>query len=108
MANTNSKRMLEITAWIRNGAHYRLYVKDGRIIRIQHHDSFCEESIYPNDSNFDWKFETAVYYLFEKEEVISLKKLYDVLEEDNLKIKVKHYINELIEKYEKSLAILKS
>lgn len=108
MANTTNKRMLEINVWNRSSTLYRLYVKEGKPIRIQYYNSFSDDTIYPNDNNFDWVFQSIVFCLFEKEEVKLLKELYDVLDERNLKARVKRYIDKLIENYEKRLAILKS
>lgn len=108
MANYNNRRLIEFFVSMKNGKAYYLYVKGGNPIRIRCCAHEGESIIYPEDPIFDWECERIIGYLYGNEMSSSLKKLYNALEEGKWKEKVKDYIDKLIDRYEKALAILKS
>lgn len=108
MPSNNNRRMTEIFVSMKNGKAYYLYVKGGKPIRIRCCAQEGDSTIYPKDAIFDWECERIIGYLYSNEIHASLKKLYNALEDGKWKTQVKDYIDKLIERYEKGLAILKN
>lgn len=105
--NTNEKRLLKFTAHPTEERYYELYVKEGKIIYIMCFTP-CEcEVIHPEDDMFDLSFEITLTTLSQYKNLVHLKKLYNALEDGRWKEDVNKRINNLIDYFEKGLAILK-
>ena len=93
IGEANKKRLLEFTASMRDGKSYRLYVKEGKPIRIMRQTSCDSSTIYPKDHDFDCECKIVISCLCAYENLKQLKKLYDVLEDEYWKKDVKTRID---------------
>ena len=108
MSKVNAKRLLEFRAYTKYVGNFRLYVKDGKPIRIMRETPRENTTIYPEDSMFDVEFEIIIATLSQYENLKHLKKLYNALEDGRWKEDVNKCINNLIDYFERGLAILKT
>ena len=108
MNKVSKERLLEFNAYTKYDRNYRLYVKGGKPIRIMCETASDTTTLYPEDNRFDTEWQIIIATFSKHENLRNLKKLYNVLEEGYWKKDVKKHIDELINYYEKGLAILKS
>lgn len=111
MSNVDKNRLEEFfTRW--ETTDYTLYVRDGKAVRIKYsYYSDHEAHDYLNNKNnkgFWHRFKIIVYSFCKNNDIKSLKKLYNSLNEGDCKRYVEKSINELIDFYEKAIADLKS
>lgn len=107
MTKVSENRLLEFCANAGYNESFRLYVREGKPVRIERKVAKCSTTIFTNDWMFDSEFKAITSLLANHENPEPLKNLYDSLEEGKWKIIVKGRIDKLINDYEKGLAILK-
>ena len=108
MSNYSEKRLLEFEACMRYGISYRLYVKEGKPIRIIC-ETPCETiTIYPENRIFNSECYRIIGILCEYKNLKNLKRLYNALGEGKWKEHVGKCIEERINYFEKGIANLKS
>jgi len=108
MSKDNVKRLLEFRVYLKYYGNYRLYVKNGKPIRIMRETSSKSTTVYPEDEMFNTECKMIIAELSQYKNLRQLKKLYNVLEDGYWKKYVKDTINKRIDYFEKGLEILKS
>lgn len=111
MANIDKNRLEEFSVtW--NGTDYTLYVRDGKPVRIKYSLYSDHEGHYylnkKNNKGLWERFKIIVYSFCKDNDIKSLKRLYNSLNEGDFKRYVEKQINELIDFYEKAIADLRS
>ena len=111
MSKNNETNLLEFRACINLSLidrGYRLYVKEGKPIRMMSETKYVAITLYPENCAFESELRIFIGMLCEYKNLKQLKRLHDALEEGKWKEYVRERIDRIINYFEKGLAILKS